>query len=279
MNNTIYPCLWFDGEAKAAADFYCTVFKESKITADTSIVVNFELFGQKFMALNGGPKYKVNPSISFFVVCGTEIETDDVWKSLSDGGTVMMALDKYPWSEKYGWVQDRFDVSWQISLGKMSDVGQKFTPLLMFAGEQHGRAEEAINFYTSVFDHSSVNGILKYKAGEDDKEGTVKHGQFRINNYVLMAMDSGFPHAFSFNEGISLVVTCDTQEEIDHYWNRFTEDGEESRCGWLKDKFGISWQIVPAILGKLMSEPGKGERVVKAFLQMRKFDIEKLKQA
>ena len=140
MTNQIYPCLWFDGQAKAAAEFYCSIFENSKITTDTSMVVLFELNGKKFMGLNGGPQFK-------------------------------------------------------------------------------------------------------------------------------------------FNEAISFVVDCETQEEIDYYWNKLTEGGEESQCGWLKDKFGVSWQIVPTILGKLMSDPTKSQRVIQAFMQMKKFDIAKLLSA
>ena len=161
----------------------------------------------------------------------------------------------------------------------MKDVGQKFTPLLMFVGEQHGKAEQAINFYTSVFDNSNVAGVLRYGAGESDPEGTVKHAQFTIDNYVMMVMDSAFAHQFSFSEAISFVVTCENQEEIDYYWNKLTEGGHESRCGWLKDQFGVSWQVVPAILGKLMSDGERSGRVVQAFMQMKKFDIRKLQEA
>jgi predicted 3-demethylubiquinone-9 3-methyltransferase (glyoxalase superfamily) len=276
MTNQIYPCLWFDGQAKAAADLYCTVFKNSKITTDTPMVVNFELDGQKFMGLNGGPQYKVNPSISFFVVCETEDETNQAWEKLSEGGSVLMALDKYDWSERYGWVQDRFGVSWQLSFGKLEDVGQKITPTLMFTGQQHGKGEQAIKFYTSVFDNSGITGILKYGTAENDVEGTVKHAQFNLNKYVVMAMDSSAQHGFSFNEAISFVVSCETQKEIDHYWDKLTKGGGEGQCGWLKDRFGVSWQIVPTILGKLMGDPQRSQRVIQAFMQMKKLDIDKL---
>jgi predicted 3-demethylubiquinone-9 3-methyltransferase (glyoxalase superfamily) len=141
MAHPIYPCLWFDGQAKAAADFYCSVFKNSRITSDTPMVVIFELNGSKFMGLNGGPHFK-------------------------------------------------------------------------------------------------------------------------------------------FSEAVSFVVNCGTQEEIDHYWEKLTTGGgEESMCGWLKDKYGVSWQIVPAQLGTLMSDPVKGERVGKALMKMRKLDIEALANA
>ena len=141
MTKQVYPCLWFDGQAKAAADFYCSVFPNSKITKANPMVVTWELNGKKFMGLNGGPQFK-------------------------------------------------------------------------------------------------------------------------------------------FNEAVSFVISCEDQHEIDHYWDKLTSDGgKESNCGWLKDKFGVSWQVVPTILPKLMSDPEKGQRVVQAFMKMKKFDIEKLKNA
>ena len=279
MTTEIYPCLWFDGKAKEAAELYCSVFKNSKITVDTPMVVNFELAGQKFMGLNGGPTHVPNPSISFFVVCETADEIEQAWKKLVEGGNVLMPLDKYEWSEQYGWVQDKYGINWQLALGKLEEVGQKFTPTLMFTNQQAGQAEVAIHFYTSVFDNSSVVGILKYDANDNEVAGTVKHAQFKLGQQVFMAMDSSMAHPFSFNEGISLVVNCQTQEEIDYYWDKLTEGGREDRCGWLKDKYGVCWQIVPVILGKLMSDPEKAPRVTQAFLQMTKFDIEKLVNA
>lgn len=165
-------------------------------------------------------------------------------------------------------------------MGKKEDVGQKFAPLLMFVGEQNGNAEKAINFYTTVFKNSSVKGIARYEEGEGDVAGRVKHGQFSINNYVMMAMESSGPHKFAFNEAFSMVVTCDTQDEIDYYWNTFTADGgKESMCGWLKDKFGVSWQIVPAKLGIFMSDRIKAPKVVQAFMKMKKFNIAALEAA
>ncbi len=279
MSNNIYPCLWFDGKAREAADFYCSVFKDAVITADNQMVVIFKSSGQKFMCLNGGPEFKFNPSISFYVVCITENEIDMAWKLLSDGGLALMALDKYPWSQKYGWVQDKYGTSWQLSLGKLEEVGQKFSPLLMFTGTNSGRAGEAISFYTSVFEDSDIAGILKYEKGENDNEDYIKHSQFRLRKGVFMAMDSSFPHGFTFNEAISFVVECETQDRIDYFWDKLSDGGEEGQCGWLKDKFGVSWQVIPTILDKLMSDPSRSDRVIKAFLQMKKFEIDKLVNA
>jgi predicted 3-demethylubiquinone-9 3-methyltransferase (glyoxalase superfamily) len=279
MKNPIYPCLWFDGNAKAAAEFYCSIFANSKIAADTPMVVTFELSGKKFMGLNGGPQFKFNPSISFFVICETENEIDSVWNKLLEGAMVMMPLDKYPWSEKYGWLQDKFGISLQLMMGNAEAMGGKIIPAFMFTGSQAGKAEQAMNFYASIFSDSKIKDINRYIAGEHNVEDTIKHARFHLGKENFVAMDSSAPHGFQFNEAISFVVDCETQEEIDHYWNKLTEGGQESQCGWLKDKFGVSWQIVPTILGKLMNDPTKSQRVVAALMKMKKFDIEKLLKA
>jgi predicted 3-demethylubiquinone-9 3-methyltransferase (glyoxalase superfamily) len=279
MQKEIYPCLWFDGNAKEAADYYCTVFNNTQITDENPMVVMWEMNGQKFMGLNGGSTFKPNASISFFVVCETMEEIEEAWNKLTDGGSIFMPLDKYEWSEKYGWVQDKFGISWQLAFGKLKEVGQKYTPTLMFTQDKAGKAEEAIHFYTSVFDNSSIEGILKYEKGDHDTEGNVKHAQFKLYDNVFMAMDSSLEHAFKFDDGISLVVNCDNQKEIDYFWNKLTEGGEESQCGWLKDKYGVSWQIVPSVLGKLMSDPDRSQRVAQVFMKMKKFDIAELENA
>jgi predicted 3-demethylubiquinone-9 3-methyltransferase (glyoxalase superfamily) len=283
----ITPFLWFDNQAEEAANFYTSVFKNSKIAnvmrnGEAVMVVDFSLDGQKFNALNGGPHFKINPSISFYVVCETAAETDSVWQKLAEGGKALMPLDKYAWSEKYGWVQDRFGLSWQISLGKLSDVGnQKFTPSLLFSGPQRGKAEEAVRFYTSLFGGSSITGILHYEADEEGPKGMVKHAQFVINNQTFMAMDHGMNESFTFNEAVSFVVNCDTQEEVDYFWEKLTADGgEESMCSWLKDKFGVSWQIVPEALPRLLSDPDPAvaQTAMSAMMQMRKIVIADLQK-
>lgn len=153
----------------------------------------------------------------------------------------------------------------------------QIVPCLWFNNE----AEEAALFYTSIFKNSELGNISRFgKEGFEHhgkQEGTVMTVDFSINNQKFTALNGG-PH-FKFNEAVSFQVFCDTQEEIDFYWDKLTAGGEESQCGWLKDKFGVSWQIVPAILPKLMSDPAKGGRVSAAFLQMKKFDIEKLLKA
>jgi len=277
MNNNIHPCLWFDGNAKAAADYYCSLFKNSKITIDTPMVVMFELNGKKFMGLNGGPMFTINPSISLFVLCESINETNELWNKLMEGGKILMPIDKYPWSDRYGWVQDRFGLTWQVSVVYKEGDKQKITPSLIFTGNQFGKAEEAINLYTSVFDTSSTDMQIHHYPDGVANAGKVMFSEFKLNQYPLIAMDGPGEHSYTFNEAVSLVVNCETQEEIDFFWNKLTADGgQESMCGWLKDRFGVSWQIIPEILGNLMADPERSPRVVKAFLQMKKFDIEKL---
>lgn len=116
MNNKLQPCLWFDGQAKNAATFYCSIFSNAKIVVDTPMVVKFEIAGKMIMGLNGGPMFRINPSISFFVTCTSTEEIEQTWEKLMDGGKAMMPLDKYPWSEKYGWLVDKFGMTWQLIL-------------------------------------------------------------------------------------------------------------------------------------------------------------------
>jgi len=284
MNNDIFPCLWYDGDAGASADFYCEVFGGT-MTADTPVVVNIELFGQKVMLLNGGPQFKKNASVSFMVICETEEEVEKYWSPLSENGMVLMDLGEYPWSKKYGWVQDRFGVTWQIYLGEKQS-SQKIIPTLMFIHENNGKAMKAMEWYTQVFPNSKISSVLKYGDGVGD--GThevpenVQHAHFEIDGYSFFCMDNSYDHPFDFNEGISVVVMTDSQEETDHLWNSLTKDGgRESWCGWLKDQFGMSWQIVPKKLIQLMNDPHqeKAQKVVQAMMKMQKIIISDLEEA
>jgi predicted 3-demethylubiquinone-9 3-methyltransferase (glyoxalase superfamily) len=295
INQKISPFLWFNDNAEEAAHFYTSTFKNSRITTvtrysgegaktsgmpvDSVMTVAFQLNGQEFVAINGGPVFQINPTISFFVNCETAQEIDMLWDKLSDDGTVMMELDKYPFSEKYGWIQDRFGVSWQLILPGRK---QKFTPCLMFTGDQHQKTEEAINFYISVFRHSDIIHLERYGT-DQGPEGAVVHAKFTLNGQEFIAMDSHTQHPFNFNPAISLVVYCENQEEVDYYWDKLSEGGDVNaqQCGWLQDKYGVSWQIVPVALMEMLSnpDPGKSEKVMKAVFQMKKMDINALKRA
>lgn len=297
----IIPHLWFDDQAEEAAAFYTALFGGARTLGVTRygsegveihgrppgsvMTVDFELLGYRFIALNGGPHFRFTPAISFFVTRDTEAEVDHLWQGLSDGGVEMMPLDRYPWSEKYGWVQDRYGVTWQIALGPVADVGQPIAPALLFVGDQYGRAEEAIELYTSTFPDSEVQGILRWAAGEQEgeREGAVKHAQFRLCGETFMAMENAYDHPFTFNEAISLLVRCADQEEIDRYWDRLTEGGDPAaqQCGWLKDRFGVSWQVAPAGMEEMLREPDSpgGRRAFRAMLGMKRIDVGELARA
>lgn len=289
----IIPHVWFDNQAKEAAEFYVSAFgNNSKINSIITLhdtpsgdvdSVTFELLGHSFMAISAGPLFTINPSISFFVQIESVDEVNRLWNELLKDGQVMMPLDTYPWSEKYGWLQDRYGISWQISLGKKEDTsGQSITPCLMFTGDQYGRAEEAANLYTSIFPNAEVEGILRFgKEEAPDKQGNVKHAQFILENQTFMIMESAHDHPFRFNEAISLMVNCDTQQEIDHYWDTLSAVPEAEQCGWLKDKYGVSWQIVPKVMDEMMTRgtPEQVARVTQAFMPMKKLIISELQKA
>lgn len=284
MKNNIFPCLWFDGQGNEAAAFYTETFK-GKITVDTPSVVNFEVFGQRFMILNAGPQFQKNASISFTVICETEEEVANYWEHLVQNGKVLMDLKAYDWSKKYGWVKDQYGVTWQLYLGEVQD-DQKIFPNLMFVGENNGKAAGAVTFYTNIFPNSSVGQILKYGEGVGNETHeipeNVQHAHFSIDGYTMFCLDSSHPHQFNFNEAISLVVMTDDQLETDHLWNNLISDGgRPSRCGWLKDRYGVSWQIVPKRLIELMNDPDpvKGHKVVQSMFTMEKIIIDELEQA
>lgn len=279
MKHPIYPCLWFNNQALEAAFWYTEVFGSGKVTETNPMVTMFELFGSRIMALNGGPAFSPNPSISFYIDCTSASEVEHYYNQLIEGGSALMALGSYPWSPKYGWLQDKYGINWQFFVGNTPIEATKLSPQLMFTQAQAGKAKHAVEFYTSLFPASSIHAMVHYEPGDGDAVENIKHASFTLGSTLFKAMDSSHAHQFTFSEGISLVVECDTQAEIDKYWKALSKNGEEQMCGWLKDQFGVSWQIVPAILGELMSNPKRSQRVANAFMQMKKMDIKKLMEA
>lgn len=284
----IVPFIWFDNQSEAAAAFYTTHFPGDEIrqiqrNEGMGALVEFTLAGQPFRAFDGGPHFKLNPSVSFYVTCESEAETDALWATLANGGKVLVPMAKFPWSEKYGWVEDRFGLTWQISWGKLSEVGyQKIIPFLSFSGNSRGKAESTLQLYSTIFKGFSLDGILKYGPESPEVAGLVQHAQFRLHGQIFMAMDDPMVTDFQFNEAFSLVVNCQHQEEVDGYWDQLTANGgAASRCGWLKDAAGVSWQIIPTELPALLSDPdaAKAQRVAAAMMKMDKIEVAKLLEA
>jgi len=292
--HNITPFLWFDDQAEEAVKFYTSIFHNAEIEnitrytkagreihgqeAGKVMTVAFRLEDLNFTALNGGPVFRFTPAISFFVTTESPEEIDHLYENLIEGGSALMPLDKYPFGEKFGWVEDKFGLSWQLMLGSRH---QKIVPCLMFCGEQQGKTEEAMDFYTSIFEDPDIRMVSKYEEGETAINATVKHAEFSLNGQEYMAMDSGVEQPFTFNEAISLVVLCHGQNEVNYYWNKLSAVREAEQCGWLKDQFGVSWQIVPTKLFKLMNVPDreKSQRVTEAMLQMKKIEIAELEKA
>jgi predicted 3-demethylubiquinone-9 3-methyltransferase (glyoxalase superfamily) len=283
--------LWYDKEAKEAALFYMSLFDQSNLINATVLentpsgdaeVVNFELAGQSFSAISAGPFFKFNPSISLMVACTTVEEVNTKWKALSEGGMELMPLGEYPFSKWYGWTQDRYGLSWQLMLVEEVEGIQKITPNLLFSNVACGKAEEAIKYYTEVFEDSEITMVSKYADGEAmTSKAKVNYAAFKLSGIAFSAMDNAFDVDYNFNEAFSIMVNCKDQEEIDYFWDKLSAVPEAEQCGWLKDKFGVSWQIVPSNLNDLLSHGSKDEiqRVTEAFLKMKKFDLEALERA
>jgi len=272
MRKSIYPSIWFDGQAKEAAEFYISAFGKGRILDENPIVVAFQLHDQQFIGINGGDQFRPNASISFMLVGESPQEIDTLWKQLAADGSIMMPLDSYPWSAYYGWVADRYGVNWQLYLGKLDDVNNhKIVPTLMFSHSQQGRCEQALHFYSNVFADFRPYDFLRYTEGAFS--GQIQHTQFNVQDILLMAMDSEVPQDFSFTEGVSLVLECQDQGEIDYYRNAFTKDGEESMCGWCKDPFGVSWQVIPHNLKQLIFDTPNAANASQSLRQMKKIEI------
>ncbi len=291
--------LWYDTGAREAAEFYASVFDNSRIKATTVLentpsgsvdMVNMEILGEEFTLISAGPLFKFNPSISFFVNFDPSREgnakenIDGVWEKLSQNGTVLMPIREYPFSKRYGWIQDRYGLSWQLILtNPEGEERPELVPSLLFVKDVYGKGEEAIDFYLSVFKDSRMGAITRYGAGQEpEKEGAVMFADFRLCNLWFAAMESGLAeHDFAFNEAISFMVHCDTQKEIDYYWSKLSAVPDAEQCGWLKDRYGLSWQIVPDVMDEMMKsgDEKKIARVTEAFLKMKKFDIAELKRA
>ncbi|MDB4919354.1 VOC family protein [Mucilaginibacter sp.] len=288
----IKPHLWFDSQAKEAAEFYTGLLPDSAVTYVSQLhhtpsgdcdIVEFTLAGQPFMAISAGPLFQFNPSISFMVHFDTAEQLDQVWHQLVEGGKVMMALDNYPFNERYGWLADKYGVSWQLMLA--NPEGEKrpvIVPSLMFTEAMAGKANEAIDFYCSVFKESK-RGTTAPRPEDmgPDKAGTLMYADFYINGTWLAAMDSAHPHGFVFNEAVSLLISCESQEEINYYFSALSADPKDEQCGWLKDKYGVSWQVSSTLMEEVFQNGTREQidRVTQAFMPMKKIDLAVLQRA
>jgi predicted 3-demethylubiquinone-9 3-methyltransferase (glyoxalase superfamily) len=287
----ITPNLWFDNNAEEAVNFYTSLFPNSKIGSTsrsgkegfehhkmpegTVITMEFEMEGQKFLALNGGPRFQFNEAVSFYIYCESVNEIERLYNALSEAGKINMPLDKYDWSEKYAWVKDKFGVSWQLDVDKINSL-QKIVPSLLFVNDKFAKVNEAVNHYISIFPNSK----LLFSSPHPDSNETL-FAQFSISGNLFNLMSGQGKHNFDFNEAVSFIINCESQDEVDYYWRKLTDGGEESMCGWLKDMFGVFWQVVPTEMFKYIGGPDKekSSRALNAMFQMKKLNLSELIKA
>lgn len=294
----IVPNLWFAGNAPEAAAFYTRAFPEAssfvsgrypesdlpefqKEFAGQPVTVDLDIGGYRIVLINAGGEFSPTAAMSFMVNIDPSMfdggedaarqQFDALWESLSDGAEIFMPVGEYPFSKRYGWVQDRFGVSWQLILTDPAGEPRPFLmPSLLFSGEVQNRAQEAIEFYTSLFDDARIGTVAAYPEPTGPAAaGALMFAEFQLEGQWFTGMDSGAPGTFIFTPGNSLQVECADQAEIDRLWEALSAVPEAEQCGWLVDRFGVSWQIVPTGMGALMKRPGAYERM----LQMKKIVI------
>ena len=288
MSQKIVPNIWFDHDADDAGAFYVDVFPDATAGVGAkypdglegaqaefsgkTLTVDVVIEGYQVTLINAGPEFRPNPSVSFMLnfdplAFGGEAEArarlDATWEKLLSGGRVLMDLDTYPFSPRYGWLEDRFGVSWQLLLSNAEGEPRPFLiPQLMFCGPVQNQAKEATTFYSSLVPDSGVGFIAPYPQQTGPAAaGAVMFGEFRLAGQWFSMMDSAVEQSFTFSNGISLEVRCADQAEIDRYWEALSSSPEAEQCGWLVDRYGLSWQIVPENMGELMERRGAFERM------------------
>lgn len=283
MAQKIVPNLWFNGNTQEAVDFYVSVFPSGTINntmhypssteedleefqkdlAGKVLTIDFSIGDTNFVAINAGPEFAPNPATSFFVnfdpsrMENPRQQLDALWEKLMDDGTALMPLQEYPFSKHYGWVQDKYGYSWQLMLTNPDGEPRPFiVPSLMFTDVSGRNGEEALRYYVDTFTDSKLGNIAHYPSDHPDAPaGTLMFGDANLAGQWLAAMDGPGEQGFMFNEAVSFAVFCKDQAEIDYLWERLSKQPKNEQCGWCKDQFGVSWQIVPANMGELMQKP------------------------
>lgn len=304
----IVPNIWCNGNAKEVGQFYASVFPTAHAEVESRypheglldfqqdlagqpLTVGLTIAGTRLVLINAGDEFAPNPSVSFMLNFdpllfdadehAARARLDEVWEALSEQGSVMMPLQEYPFSKRYGWVQDRHGVSWQLMLTDPAGDPRPFLlPALMFCGTAQNLATQAVDHYLDVFREAGTETELGMRVTYPAPQGpattdAVMFSDFRLGDQWFTAMDSGVEQDFSFTCGMSLEVNCADQAEIDLLWDRLSAVPEAEQCGWLADFAGLSWQIVPARMAELMQTPGAFERM----MPMKKLVIAELEGA
>ncbi len=280
------------------AEYYTRIFADSEITTEWHydyenphlpgskpgdvMIVEFTLLGNnKFATLNGGPYFKIDPAISLFVNYDDKDELQKTWYALMEDGKALMGIDTYPWSEHYGWIEDKYGVSWQLNYVPVCDEKSRIIPLLAFTKDKVGKAEEAMNYYTSIFPDSAIDMAAKYKANEDGIEGNIMHGRFHLGDFQMAAMDASGPHEFSFSCAVSFMLPNKDQAELDYFYDKLSAVPEAEQCGWVTDKYGVSWQLIPDNFTEYMKsgDEEKKSKLMAAVMEMKHLSFKEIDDA
>lgn len=292
---SIIPYLWCNNNAQEVVSFYTELFPDSKVgkktyydeassevagvPVGTLMTIQFWICGQEFVALNGGDFFKFSPAVSLTVFCETEKDIDRLWEKLRAGGMERMPLQQYPFSQKYGWVEDKFGLSWQLN---WNNENQRIVPSLLFVGDLNGRASEAAKEYVRIFGkNGKVITVEPFSEKGPDPDGPMKYCLIELAGQEFILMDGPGPHEFGFTGGVSFLVDCENQDEIDHFWREFTKEGKELPCGWATDKFGVHWQVFANFLEDYLYSPDKekANRSLRAMYEMKKIIIQDIVNA
>lgn len=268
----IYPCLWFEANASEAAAYYSSVFRNSAIFSSNDLACSFQLMDTKFIAINGSRGNNFNQAVSFFVYCGSDNEIERLYDLLRQDGNVLMPLGAYPWTSKYAWVSDKYGINWQLDIDDIK-TKHKIVPALMFANDKAASVKMAVEHYTAIIPQSRILLESPFDPDSGMPEGAVLFAQIKLNQFVLNCMASPVEHNFDFNPSVSFVIECSGQDDIDYYWDELGKNGSYQMCGWLTDRFGVSWQIIPERLAEMLSNPGNAGKIFPVMTQMRKIDI------
>lgn len=252
---TIIPHLWFDREALEAAQIYTSLFPDSHMDwthdlTDTpsgdAVLVQFQLANLTLAAISAGPYFKLNESTSLMVHFQNKDELDRIFETLSEAGRVLMPLGEYPFNSYYVWFEDQFGLSWQFFYSPENSRAVQLEICLLFSQEQVGQARSFLEKAQAVFPNSQIGTVNHYQENEkQEAKALINYGELLLNQQRLVVMDHGFGGENSFNEAFSLMVYTDSQEETQRLYQQLSHVPESEQCGWVKDEFGISWQIVP----------------------------------
>lgn len=282
--------LCFNDQAEEAVKFYTSVFDNSEITREIhlpmpngdTVAYDFMIENQAFSAFNGGPDFKMNPSFSVMVALDTADEVDALYEKLAEGGKDLMPLDKYPFSDRYAWVEDQFGLTWQLMASKGMPANHKVRVSLLFAGQYCGKAEQALNYYADIFQGAEPGHINYYQEGEaQDDRAKVNFAELNVGDQQLVFMDHGFGSDEEFTQAISFLIVAGAQSEVDYYWEKLSAHEEAEAMGWLQDEYGVSWQVVPQAYFQIMETATEEQkkRVLDKLVKMKRMNVARLENA